>query len=650
MIEFQVFDWVVLNGKHCQILHIGPSSVIVEDGTTTEARTVTRAQLESAEIAYSPLPQVRGLASVGVFETLSSASRSRGEAIAGAIEQVLGDSAISPSRARRLRALLAETGIEVSERQTYRYLAAFKNKGVAGVIDNRRLPTARKRSTDDRLIEIVEAELIRQQAESTGSKRRTIRRVRWEAARRGVPTPSDRTFYRLFEELDRHRGSFGSAVTRRSKAVRPDRTFRPLKPSRPGEVVEIDSTPLDVFVLFPDGTVGRPELTYALDVATGTLCGTLLKAKPAKGVDIGAVLLTRMLTRPHTQPWWADAVRLAKSLVAPNSPHLESELEEMAAHAPLIVPESVTVDRGKVFVGTTFTAACERLEISQTRANPRQGTDKPHIEGGFKRIREGFVQYLSGYTGGNVQDRGADPRADAVWTLNEVQLLLDLWVITTWQTTPQSGLRLPGMPRRTLSPNQMYAALSAAAPQAPVHLTRDEYIALLPLAWRTVQPYGINFDGLTYDSDDLHPMRGRRSGVGGEAAGKWEVRYDPYNLRQIWVRDHWNDRWVTAHWGLAPQSEHPFSHEVLRAAQRAVAREQSQPTTLDLLEHINRVQRSQPRPPLNTDAVPRADETDDLAPATPIVLRAVRESRSRHAGAVETTSEPLPTARLRLLD
>ncbi|WP_167049788.1 transposase family protein [Microbacterium halimionae] len=95
----------------------------------------------------------------------------------------------------------------------------------------------------------------------------------------------------------------------------------------------------------------------------------------------------------------------------------------------LIVPESVTVDRGKVFIGSTFTAACERLEISQTRANPKQGTDKPHVESGFKRIREGFVQYFAGYTGGTISNRGDDPRAEAVWTLSEVQLLLDLWVI-----------------------------------------------------------------------------------------------------------------------------------------------------------------------------------------------------------------------------
>lgn len=186
-------------------------------------------------------------------------------------------------------------------------------------------------------------------------------------------------------------------------------------------------------------------------------------------------------------------------------------------------------------------------------------------------------------------ERGQDPSTDALWTLGEVQLLLDLWVITQWQTAPQSGLRVPGMPRRSLSPNQMYLALSATAPHVPVQLSRDDYIALLPLAWRSIQPYGVNFGGLTYDADELHPMRGRKSGVGGEARGRWEVRYDPYNLRQLWVRDHVGAHWITATWSLAPHVTQPFSHEVLRAAQRALA-DTGTASSIDVLEQINRIQ------------------------------------------------------------
>lgn len=89
MIEFRVWDWVLLDGRQSQIIQIGPSSVIVEDGATSSARTVTRATLESAEPIEAPLPRSRNLASVAEFERLSSMERARCTTIAAAIDQVL---------------------------------------------------------------------------------------------------------------------------------------------------------------------------------------------------------------------------------------------------------------------------------------------------------------------------------------------------------------------------------------------------------------------------------------------------------------------------------------------------------------------------------------------------------------------------------
>lgn len=592
------------------------------------------------------------LEQVAELARLSPAERARCEAIARVIQAVDSDQAQKPeSRAERFRqAFKGQLGIDVSQRQVYRYLASYQFGGVAALADARKTGKSRATKTDPRVFELIESELKDQVEVSTGTRSRTIARVKWEASRQGVPVPSTRTMYRLLEQLDRHRGSFGAATTRRSKAVRPDRTFRTSQPSRPGELVEIDSTPLDLFVQMPDGTVGRPELTYAIDVATGTIGATLLHGRAAKSVDIGAVLLTRMLTRIVDQPWWGEAVSFARNVFAPTSEPLGRVLEEAAARVPLIVPEAVTVDRGKVFIGSTFTAACERLEISQIRANPRQGTDKPHVEGGFKRIRDGFVQYLAGYSGGRTQNRGAEPRTEAVWTLSEVRLLLDLWIILDWQATPQSGLRLPGMPQRPLSPNQMYAALSAAAPHVPVSLSRDDYIALLPLAWRTIQPYGLNFGGLVYDAEALHPMRGRQSGLSGEARGRWEIRYDPYNLRQVWVRDVANSRWITASWALAARTDHPFSREVLRAAQRAVT-EPSPVTTIDILEQINRIQAQ--RVTTQVGAPPKKNRvTEGDRPASVVELHAVGSDGSvgtEHAAGMKARTA-LPKTRLRLLD
>ena len=75
----------------------------------------------------------------------------------------------------------------------------------------------------------------------------------------------------------------------------------------------------------------------------------------------------------------------------------------------------------------------------------------------------------------------ARPRRAGGWTLPELQDLLDEWVIAGWQERPHDALRDPMLPRRPLSPNEMYAALVAAAGYVPVPLTGDDYIELLPV-------------------------------------------------------------------------------------------------------------------------------------------------------------------------
>lgn len=82
--------------------------------------------------------------------------------------------------------------------------------------------------------------------------------------------------------------------------------------------------------------------------------------------------------------------------------------------------------------------------------------------------------------------------------MSEVQNLLDMWITGIYQNRALDGLRIAAMPKRTLSPNEMYAALASVAPQAAVTFERDDYIALLPVAYRSIQTYGVNFDGLHY--------------------------------------------------------------------------------------------------------------------------------------------------------
>jgi len=156
-------------------------------------------------------------------------------------------------------------------------------------------------------VSLLEAVIDRQTNLSTGTKSRVIAQVKREAQQLGVPIPGRSTLYEALGNLHRSKHPFGNATTRRSQANRPDRAWGGQSPSRPGELIEIDSTPLDLMVVFPDGSVGRVDLTAALDIATRTPCAAILRPVATKAVD-AAVLLARALTPLPMQPGWHASV------------------------------------------------------------------------------------------------------------------------------------------------------------------------------------------------------------------------------------------------------------------------------------------------------------------------------------------------------
>jgi hypothetical protein len=157
-----------------------------------------------------------------------------------------------------------------------------------------------------------------------------------------------------------------------------------------------------------------------------------------------------------------------------------------------------------------------------------------------------FVQHLPGRKGRSTEHRGTDPAAKAVWTIHQLQELLQEWIVH-WQNRPHDGLRDPLMPGKALSPNEKYASLVAAAGHVPVALGPEEYIELLPRRWRTINSYGIRINHRTYDSSELNPFRRQPSGTGPDGRS-WEVHYDPYDISRVWVRNPRASGWITAIW------------------------------------------------------------------------------------------------------
>ncbi|WP_420497794.1 Mu transposase C-terminal domain-containing protein [Parafrankia soli] len=458
--------------------------------------------------------------------------------------------------------------------------------GLAGLVDRRVARRMRPAGrADDRVVEAMRQAI----GEATGASSRTVGFVIWrtreilaEAGYDG-PVPSDRTFYRLFGTLSHGRHVTGSASTRRSLAGRPEGMFGSLQPAAPGEVVQVDSTPLDVLVLLDDGVPGRVELTGMIDMATRVVPAAVLRPS-TKSVDV-SVLLARALTPEPVRPGWPEALKMAHSVLPYERLLAIDERLEQAAARPVIVPDTVVIDHGSVFVSAAFRSACRHLGISIQPAHLGSGAEKGHIERYFGSVGSLFAQFASGYAGRSPDRRGRHVEDQPLWSMAELQELLDEWLVAFWLNRPHDGLRDPEHPGRAFTPNEKYAALVEAAGYVPVALGPDDYIELLPVSWRTVNAYGIKLARRSYDSEDLNPLRLQPSGVR-EKKNLWEVRHDPYDISRVHVRGP--DGWITVFWKYLDRAPVPFGELAWDHARRGLGREATEEQIADTVATLLR--------------------------------------------------------------
>lgn len=436
----------------------------------------------------------------------------------------------------------------------------YEAGGVVAMVDHRiTKPVSPVGRADPRVVEALRQAI----AEATEESTRTATYLFWRTEQiladahgaGAVSLPSQSSLYRLLKKLAAGKHTTGSASTRRSLANRPDPPFSPLGAAAPGELMEIDSTPLDVLVRLDDGVVGRVELTGLVDVATRTVPAAVLRPT-TKAVD-ASVLLARTLTPEPMRPGWAEALRMAHSaLPFERLLDIDARLEHAAAR-PVIVPDTIVIDHGKVFVSRNFQASCRYLSISLQPCGKATPTDKPHIERTLASCASLFVQFVAGYTGRGVEYRGRDVESQAAWSLPALQALLDEWLVAVWQNRQHTGLRDPQHPGRAFTPNEKYAALVETAGYVPVPVSGDDFIELLPAQWRTINAYGVKLNHRTYDAEALNPLRHQDSGVA-EHNGRWEVHYDPYSVNTVWLRDHHRGGWITLQWKQLHRVAAPF--------------------------------------------------------------------------------------------
>jgi transposase InsO family protein len=216
-----------------------------------------------------------------------------------------------------------------------------------------------------------------------------------------------------------------------------DRLQRPVRQpgryvlvDRPGKVVALDTTVLPVMVR--ESVFGEPvkaHLTLALCAYTHSICAFRLTLVSDTSVDVAMLLRDVMLPLPMREDWGEEMEWPYPGLPA-------SVVAEFAGHdvagLPFFAPETVTTDHGSVYRNHHLVQVQEDLGCNILPSRVLRPQDKNLVERVFGSIRSLLFEWLPGYTGIDVADRGADPEGDAVLTMAELEHMIATWIVAVF--------------------------------------------------------------------------------------------------------------------------------------------------------------------------------------------------------------------------
>ena len=485
--------------------------------------------------------------------------------------------------------------LAVTDRTIKRWVRAYRQLGVAGLADEHADQPPR---TDSRWIETALEVMVEHTDQSRPSRTMVIDRTNARvAARHGsgvVKSPSRATAHRILAELEKRHPTFRLSTKRnRDIADRPSEAYGKLRPTRPGEYLLMDTTRLDVFALDPVTLRWlQAELTVGMDWYTRCVTGIRVTPVSTTSVDAAAVLYQAYRPRPAGKDWPAHAVWPEHGI--PRSVLIDVDAVKgplVGAAGPAIVPETLVIDHGKIYVSEHLTSVCQRMGVSIQPARLRTGRDKGPVERFFRTIREDLLQALPGYKGPDVHSRGLDPESEAFFYLDELEAIICEWIAVVYHHRPHDSLVDPHVPGLRMSPAQMFEHGMARAGYIEAPRDRDLAYEFLKTEFRKIQHYGVDFGSRRYNGPALNPYRNVTSPYTGKAKGRWPIHHDPDDVTRIYFRDPETRDWHTLMWEHAPSMEMPLSEDALRFARKLASSKYTYPddrlAVADLLERWN---------------------------------------------------------------
>jgi putative transposase len=281
----------------------------------------------------------------------------------------------------------------------------------------------------------------------------------------------------------------------------------------PLEVVEIDHTPLDLFLVVVDEAkadkdlkkhVRRPWLTTVLDVCTRMVVGYHIGYEAPSWISVMAALRLAIAPKDHVTPRDARNPWPAFGL-----------------------PAIVKLDNAQEFHSISMKAAALALGFELRYCPPREPHLKGKVERFFGDVARDFCASLPGRVYANIEEKGGYPAKElACLTLEQARLLFAHWVVDIYHGSPNAGLG-------GQTPLQRWNALDIDARGRRMPPDYASLRILLALSTtRTIGPSGVKILSLFYQNHELEALcaqpglRGRR---------KFDIKVDPDDMQYIYV-------------------------------------------------------------------------------------------------------------------
>lgn len=456
------------------------------------------------------------------------------EAIITAKENLLGHDQEQWSKARlRFTAIKPLVGVQHKERSDvvflaktngvhratlYRWLRTYTNEGQVSALvatkTGRKTGSTFLREEQEKVISSAIEDLYLSPQRHKASD--VVAEVQARCGRFGIRAPSPNTIRRRIAAIHP-----AHALRKRGRRDMASNRYDSIKGPFPGAthplaIVQIDHTQVDIFVVDEVHrlAIARPWLTLAIDVYSRMVVGIHLGFDEPSAVTAGMCLANAICPKREY---------LAQLGVKGNWPTYG-------------IMSAIHSDNGPEFHSQLLQRACENFAIDiHWRAIP-----KPNWGGHIERLMgtvANELRKLPGTTFSNPSQRkGYDSESRAVLTIRELEQQIVEFFVNIYHLRVHSELGLPPIKRWELGISGDGVVKGTGNFDVPEDPQRVR-IEFLPFEERTIQPYGICFEGVTYYDPILDPHVGAPDPKFPSKKQKFTIRRDPRDISKVYFLD-----------------------------------------------------------------------------------------------------------------